>query len=254
MLLVNTPYRYGGNTPEGGFDCSGLVHYVFGQVAARGARLPRSTAQWAAATLPVDEARLQRGDLVFFNTSGAAFSHMGIYVGGGQFVHAPSTGGDGAQGRGEWAVFWAAVFGGGGRCLRGEGVGVEALSAGSSPRRATYFSLLRQRKVGKRKAAPLAVSLRCAAGSLRCSGAGRRCGTRFALRAALRHPQRVRARSAHAALRARPTPCASRHGQRGGKSAHGPSLRSALAFTPSSSGREPTPAKAGGEGKALQKP
>jgi cell wall-associated NlpC family hydrolase len=93
MLLVNTPYRYGGNTPEGGFDCSGLVHYVFGQVAARGARLPRSTAQWAAATLPVDEARLQRGDLVFFNTSGAAFSHMGIYVGGGQFVHAPSTGG-----------------------------------------------------------------------------------------------------------------------------------------------------------------
>lgn len=93
MLLVNTPYRYGGNTPEGGFDCSGLVHYVFGQVAAGAARLPRSTAQWAAATVPVDEAALQRGDLVFFNTSGAAFSHMGIYVGGGQFVHAPSSGG-----------------------------------------------------------------------------------------------------------------------------------------------------------------
>lgn len=93
MLLVNTPYRYGGNTPGGGFDCSGLVHYVYGQVAAGGARLPRSTAQWAAATQPVDEARLQRGDLVFFNTSGRAFSHMGIYVGGDQFVHAPSTGG-----------------------------------------------------------------------------------------------------------------------------------------------------------------
>ncbi len=94
MLLVNTPYRYGGNTPEGGFDCSGLVHYVFGQVAAGAARrLPRSTAQWAAATVPVDESALQRGDLVFFNTSGTPFSHMGIYVGGGQFVHAPSTGG-----------------------------------------------------------------------------------------------------------------------------------------------------------------
>ena len=93
MLLVNTPYRYGGNTPEGGFDCSGLVHYVFGQIAAGAARLPRSTAQWAAATAPVDEAALQRGDLVFFNTSGAPFSHMGIYVGGGQFVHAPSSGG-----------------------------------------------------------------------------------------------------------------------------------------------------------------
>ena len=96
QLLVNTPYRYGGNTPEGGFDCSGLVHYVFGRVAAgspAARRLPRSTAQWAAASAPVDEARLQRGDLVFFNTSGAPFSHMGIFVGAGQFVHAPSSGG-----------------------------------------------------------------------------------------------------------------------------------------------------------------
>ena len=93
MLLVNTPYRYGGNTPEGGFDCSGLVHYVYAQVAAGAARLPRSTAQWAAATTPVSEAALQRGDLVFFNTTGTPFSHMGIYVGGDQFVHAPSTGG-----------------------------------------------------------------------------------------------------------------------------------------------------------------
>ena len=56
-------------------------------------RLPRSTAQWAAATQPVDEAQLQRGDLVFFNTTGRAFSHMGIFVGAGQFVHAPSSGG-----------------------------------------------------------------------------------------------------------------------------------------------------------------
>ena len=96
MLVVNTPYTYGGNTPDGGFDCSGLVHYVFSQQAAEdGAsrRLPRSTAQWAAATQPVDESQLQRGDLVFFNTTGRAFSHMGIYVGQGQFVHAPSTGG-----------------------------------------------------------------------------------------------------------------------------------------------------------------
>ena len=97
MLLVNTPYRYGGNTPRGGFDCSGLVCYVFSQVTKDDARvtrrLPRSTAQWAAATVPVDEAALQRGDLVFFNTTGAQFSHMGIYVGEGQFVHAPSSGG-----------------------------------------------------------------------------------------------------------------------------------------------------------------
>lgn len=93
LLLINTPYTYGGNTPQGGFDCSGLMQYVFQQVGGAATRLPRSTAQWAAATLPVDEARLARGDLVFFNTTGAPFSHMGLYVGGEQFVHAPSSGG-----------------------------------------------------------------------------------------------------------------------------------------------------------------
>lgn len=91
MLVVNTPYRYGGNTPAGGFDCSGLVQYVFNAIGAT--RLPRTTAQWAAASTPVAEGGRQRGDLVFFNTSGSPWSHMGIYVGQGQFVHAPSTGG-----------------------------------------------------------------------------------------------------------------------------------------------------------------
>lgn len=93
MLLVNTPYTYGGNTPQGGFDCSGLIQYVLRQVAGAQQALPRTTAQWAAASTPVPQARLQRGDLVFFNTTGKPYSHMGLYVGGGQFVHAPSTGG-----------------------------------------------------------------------------------------------------------------------------------------------------------------
>ena len=89
LLLVNTPYRYGGNTPEGGFDCSGLVGYVLAQGTHQ--PLPRSTVQWAAASAPVQQP--QRGDLVFFNTGGGPYSHMGIYVGEGQFVHAPSSGG-----------------------------------------------------------------------------------------------------------------------------------------------------------------
>ena len=93
MLLVNTPYTYGGNTPRGGFDCSGLIQYVFAQVTEGARLLPRSTAQWAAVSEPVADAQMQRGDLVFFNTSGAPFSHMGLYVGNDQFVHAPSTGG-----------------------------------------------------------------------------------------------------------------------------------------------------------------
>ena len=92
MLAINTPYTYGGNTLEGGFDCSGLVQYAFTGLGARG--LPRSTLQWASASLPLaDVDRLQRGDLVFFNTSGRSFSHMGIHVGNRRFVHAPSSGG-----------------------------------------------------------------------------------------------------------------------------------------------------------------
>lgn len=93
MLLVNTPYTYGGNTPQGGFDCSGLIQYVFHQVGGRTVRLPRTTAQWAAATVPVADTQIQRGDLVFFNTTGRPFSHMGLYVGSELFVHAPSSGG-----------------------------------------------------------------------------------------------------------------------------------------------------------------
>ncbi len=90
MMTINVPYRYGGNSLETGFDCSGLVQYVFSGFAGR--MLPRSTIQWARASLPIEEGRLQRGDLVFFNTLGASFSHMGIYIGGRQFVHAPSSG------------------------------------------------------------------------------------------------------------------------------------------------------------------
>ena len=90
MMTINAPYRYGGSSLETGFDCSGLVQYVFRGVS--GHALPRSTIQWARASQPIDAGRLQRGDLVFFNTLGAAFSHMGIYIGDRQFVHAPSSG------------------------------------------------------------------------------------------------------------------------------------------------------------------
>lgn len=92
MLLVNTPYTYGGNTPQGGFDCSGLISYVFLHVT-RDRRLPRTTAQWAAATAPVGNRPPEPGDLVFFNTTGRPNSHMGLYVGRNEFVHAPATGG-----------------------------------------------------------------------------------------------------------------------------------------------------------------
>lgn len=91
--LVGTPYRYGGNTPAGGFDCSGLIGYVYRDAA--GISLPRSTRELSAMRVPsVKRDALQSGDLVFFATSGGStVSHAGIYVGDGRFVHAPSSGG-----------------------------------------------------------------------------------------------------------------------------------------------------------------
>lgn len=91
ISLVGTPYRYGGNTPEGGFDCSGLVNYVFRDMLDL--QLPRSSRELAAYQGPrIEPQRLAAADLVFFG-SGGQVTHVGIYVGEGRFVHAPSTGG-----------------------------------------------------------------------------------------------------------------------------------------------------------------
>jgi len=103
--LVGTPYRYGGNTPEGGFDCSGLIGYVYNSRA--GVAPPRTVAQLSGFGAAVDEDELRTGDLVVFGRSRP--THAGIYVGEGRFVHAPSTGGtvrmDHLQSR-----YWAQQF------------------------------------------------------------------------------------------------------------------------------------------------
>ncbi len=89
--LVGTPYRYGGNTPESGFDCSGLVSYVYRDMLAL--NLPRTSRELAALQGPrIEPRQLATGDLVFFGDKGNVW-HVGIYVGEGRFVHAPSTGG-----------------------------------------------------------------------------------------------------------------------------------------------------------------
>jgi cell wall-associated NlpC family hydrolase len=92
IALVGTPYRYGGNTPDVGFDCSGLVDYVFGDVA--GIALPRTADDIGRIDAPdVGRDDLRSGDLVFFHHRGRKISHIGIYVGEGRFVHAPNEGG-----------------------------------------------------------------------------------------------------------------------------------------------------------------
>ena len=86
---IGTPYRYGGSGPET-FDCSGLVAYAYQQA---GVTVPRTAAQQYALARPVPRAELRPGDLVFFRLSGRNVSHVGIYAGDRQFVHAPQTGG-----------------------------------------------------------------------------------------------------------------------------------------------------------------
>jgi hypothetical protein len=99
---LGVPYRFGGSDPRRGFDCSGLVRHVFQQAAAL--------------DMPLDRAELAPGDLVFFNTRGRAYSHVGIYVGEGRFVHAPAR-------RGQVRVeamesgYWRARFNGARRLL-----------------------------------------------------------------------------------------------------------------------------------------
>ena len=89
--LVGTPYRYGGNTPAGGFDCSGLIGYVYRNEV--GTPPPRTVAQLDGWGESVDLDALRTGDLVLFGR-GSRPTHAGIYVGAGRFVHAPSTGGE----------------------------------------------------------------------------------------------------------------------------------------------------------------
>lgn len=109
LSLLGIRYRFGGNTPQSGFDCSGFVRHVFSD--ALGVLLPRTAVEMARVgeTIPKDE--LQPGDLVFFNTLRRSFSHVGIYLGDNKFMHANSRGGgvrvDDMTGR-----YWAKRFNG----------------------------------------------------------------------------------------------------------------------------------------------
>jgi cell wall-associated NlpC family hydrolase len=90
LALRGVPYRNGGSDPAG-FDCSGLVWYVFAQ---HGIRVPRTVDELYRAGTPIDRNSVDAGDLVFFDTKGAGATHVGIAIGGDEFVHAPNTSGE----------------------------------------------------------------------------------------------------------------------------------------------------------------
>lgn len=109
MTFLGVPYKRGGSSMDTGFDCSGFVRAMYEQTA--GLVLPRSAVQQAASAEKIDRSELQPGDLVFFNTMRRAFSHVGIYIGNGEFIHAPKPG---AQVRVESLslAYWARRFDG----------------------------------------------------------------------------------------------------------------------------------------------
>jgi len=88
--LSDTPYRYGGNSSGGGFDCSGFVGHVYQH--SLGISLPRTARAISSVGNPIKQGELNPGDLVFYNTMNAHFSHVGIYIGDGKFVHSPKSG------------------------------------------------------------------------------------------------------------------------------------------------------------------
>ena len=89
--LIDTGYRFGGKNPEAGLDCSGMVSYIYDKAA--GLEVRGSAADIARRGQKIARDDLRPGDLVFFNTLGRSFSHVGVYIGNDRFVHAPSSGG-----------------------------------------------------------------------------------------------------------------------------------------------------------------
>jgi cell wall-associated NlpC family hydrolase len=92
LAHLGTPYRAGGLSPRTGFDCSGLVAYVYREGA--GLALPRNTLDLSQIGEPIERAALRPGDLVFYNTQRREYSHVGIYLGENRFIHAPSSNGE----------------------------------------------------------------------------------------------------------------------------------------------------------------
>ncbi|GIZ52792.1 hypothetical protein NCCP691_28060 [Noviherbaspirillum aridicola] len=89
LMLLRTGYRYGGKNPEAGLDCSGMVTHVYREAA--GVALSGNAAELATRGRQVGLRELRAGDLLFFNTLGRPFSHVAIYLGRGEFIHAPNS-------------------------------------------------------------------------------------------------------------------------------------------------------------------
>ncbi|MBS7327973.1 MAG: C40 family peptidase [Oxalobacter sp.] len=119
MSLIGTPYRYGGNSPLTGLDCSGFVKYVYKETLDT--NLPRTAAEMSRVGQPVSQNDLQPGDLVFYNTMRRSNSHVGIYLGDGRFIHSPRTG-QRVRINSMDESYWRGRFNGARRIIGGQGI------------------------------------------------------------------------------------------------------------------------------------
>ena len=133
LSFLGVKYRYGGDSARSGFDCSGFVRYVYEETL--GTVLPHNAAQQARQGEKITESQLKPGDLVFFNTLRRAFSHVGIYIGNGQFIHAPRSG-QTIRVENLDSPYWAKRFDGARRIMMGQQTEVaqdDATSASGNP-------------------------------------------------------------------------------------------------------------------------
>ena len=126
MGFLGVPYKRGGSSAETGFDCSGFVRAMYEQTV--GLLLPRRADQQASATQVIDKKELQPGDLVFFNTMRRNFSHVGIYVGDGKFIHSPRSGSE-IRVEDMGVAYWKRRFNGARRVTSTEGATSTAQAA-----------------------------------------------------------------------------------------------------------------------------
>ncbi|MCP9759856.1 NlpC/P60 family protein [Aquitalea sp. S1-19] len=134
MSLIGVAYRFGGNSPASGLDCSGFIKYVFEKSLK--VNLPRTAAEMARAGRAVERNELAAGDLVFFNTRGFRNSHAGIYLGGNKFIHAPRSGKN-IEVSNMTGSYWVSRYNGARRVQRGQPVQLEAAAVAERPARSS---------------------------------------------------------------------------------------------------------------------
>ncbi len=122
---LGVKYKFGGDEPSTGFDCSGLV--IYAAEKSLGLKLPRRSSEIAERGMPIDKSELKKGDLVFFNTLGHRFSHVGIYLGDNQFVHSPRAGSV-VRVEDMTMAYWTKRYNGA-RRLTNDGIGLDPSSA-----------------------------------------------------------------------------------------------------------------------------